>query len=55
MNEQVSQLKGMADNTSDVSFAVGSVFCQGSYDLTAAIQAADGKMYEDKKAYYSKR
>ena len=42
----------MADNTSDVSFAVGSVYCQGSYDLAAAIQAADEQMYQDKKAYY---
>ena len=54
MNEQVSQLKGMADNTSDVSFAVGSVHCQGTYDLNVAIQAADERMYQDKKAYYER-
>ncbi|SFC49153.1 sensor domain-containing diguanylate cyclase [Butyrivibrio sp. YAB3001] len=54
MREQVSQLKGMADNTYDVSFAVGSVYCHGEYDLNAAIQAADEQMYKDKKEYYRK-
>ena len=54
MREQVSQLKAMADNTYDVSFAVGSVYCHGEYDLNAAIQAADELMYQDKKAYYEK-
>ncbi|WP_029319002.1 GGDEF domain-containing protein [Butyrivibrio sp. AE3004] len=54
MNEQVRQLKGMADNTYDVSFAVGSVYCHGEYDLNTAIQAADEQMYQDKKAYYGR-
>ncbi len=54
MREQVCQLKGMADNTNDVSFAVGSVYCHGEYDINAAIQAADEQMYQDKKAYYGK-
>ena len=53
MNEQVSQLKGMADNTNDVSFAVGSCFCKGSYDINNAIQEADERMYIDKKEYYA--
>ena len=52
VEEQVSQLKGMAENTNDVSFAVGSVFCTGAYDINAAIQEADDKMYQDKKNYY---
>ena len=52
MKEQVLQLRGMADNTSDVSFAVGSVFCQGAYDINNAIQTADEYMYQDKKEYY---
>ena len=52
VEEQVSQLKGMAENTNDVSFAVGSVFCTGAYDINAAIQGADDKMYQDKNNYY---
>ena len=54
MNEQVSQLKGMADNTDDVSLAVGSVYCEGAYDINEAIQTADDRMYQDKKEYYSR-
>ena len=53
MNERVSQLKGMALNTSDVSFAVGSVYCTGNYDINSAIQQADEQMYLDKKEYYA--
>ena len=52
MQEQVAQLKGMAENTSDVSFAVGCVHCSGEYDINVAIQEADERMYEDKKEYY---
>ena len=52
MKEQVAQLKTMAENTADVSFAVGSVYCVGEYDLNAAIQEADERMYQDKKEYY---
>lgn len=52
MNEQVAQLKGMAKNTYDVSFAIGSVYLEGNYDIDAAIKAADERMYQDKKAFY---
>ncbi len=52
MNELITQLKGMAANTNDVSFAVGSVHCSGEYDINAAIQEADERMYQDKKEYY---
>lgn len=52
LNEQISQLKGLADNTSDVSFAVGSVYCKGKYSINDAIRAADENMYRDKKEYY---
>ncbi len=54
MTEQVSQLRGMAESTKDVSFAVGSVYCTGEYDINAAIQEADERMYLDKKEYYKK-
>ena len=52
VDQQISQLKGMADNTPDVSFAVGSVFCEGTYDIANAISIADEHMYQDKKKHY---
>ncbi|MBR3306094.1 MAG: sensor domain-containing diguanylate cyclase [Lachnospiraceae bacterium] len=52
MNERVMQLKGLAINTSDVSFACGSIHCRGDYDINAAVREADERMYEDKKEYY---
>ena len=50
--QQVSQLRGLSDNTSDVSFSIGTVYCEGLYDIRQAIQLADERMYEDKAAYY---
>ncbi len=52
MESLVSQLKGLANNTPDVSFAVGTKFCSGEYDISKAIQAADEVMYKDKKEFY---
>ena len=49
---RVQQLRGLADNTLDVSFAVGTAYCVGEYDLPAAIKVADETMYADKAAYY---
>ncbi|MCR4838118.1 MAG: hypothetical protein K5897_04165 [Eubacterium sp.] len=49
---RVQQLRGLADNTPDVSFAVGTAYCVGEYDLPAAIKVADETMYADKAAYY---
>jgi hypothetical protein len=47
-----AQLRALADNTSDVSFAVGTVFCSGEYDVRNAMQMADERMYRDKEEYY---
>lgn len=52
MDASVSQLKVMAGSTFDVSFAIGSVFCEGTYDIGEAVQRADEMMYQDKKEYY---
>ena len=52
MDAQITQLKAMADSNLDVSFAMGSVFCQGTYDINVAVQKADELMYQDKKEYY---
>ena len=50
--EMVSQLRRLADNTSDVNFAVGIEYCTGNYDIYRAMQEADGKMYRDKAEFY---
>ena len=47
-----SQLRGLADNTSDVSFAVGTEYCKGEYNILHAMQTADERMYKDKEEYY---
>ncbi len=52
VEEFVSRLKGLANNTPDVSFAVGTEFCTGEYDINKAIQTADDDMYKDKKEFY---
>ena len=46
------QLRDLADTTEDISFAVGSTYCTGEYDICLAMQEADGKMYKDKEDYY---
>ena len=52
LDHQVEQHRGLADNTSDVSFAIGTEYCAGSYDIRRGMQNADGKMYRDKAEYY---
>ena len=52
LGQMVSQLRGLADNTLDVSFAVGTAYCTGDYDICRAMQTADEKMYKDKEEYY---
>ena len=50
--QQVQQLKSLADNTRDVSFAVGTAYATGDYDICKAMQSADESMYKDKEEYY---
>ena len=50
--QQVTQLRALADTTEDVSFALGHVYCSGTYDISAAMQEADENMYKDKEEYY---
>jgi diguanylate cyclase (GGDEF)-like protein len=49
---RISRLRGLSENTGDVSFAIGSEHCVGEYDLNSAIQTADGRMYKDKVEFY---
>ena len=54
LERQVEQLRGLCNNTSDVSFAIGSALFNGKYDINSAIQVADERMYRDKEEYYRK-
>ena len=49
---QVAQLHTLTENTPDVSFAVGTVWVTGQYDISTAMQIADERMYVDKEEYY---
>ncbi len=52
MARQVAQLRALTENTEDVRFAVGSVYCTGEYNIRQAMQTADERMYADKEEYY---
>lgn len=52
LDKHVSQLRSLADSTPDVSFAVGSVYVTGDYDIRTAMNNADELMYKDKQEYY---
>ncbi|SEH40304.1 diguanylate cyclase (GGDEF) domain-containing protein [Ruminococcus flavefaciens] len=54
LDQCTAQLRAFANSTSDVSFAVGTVFCTGKYDIRKAMHEADEIMYVDKKEYYRK-
>ncbi len=48
----VEQLRALADSTPDVSFAVGSLYVSGDYDIRTVMNTADELMYKDKQEYY---
>lgn len=50
--QQVAQLRALADSTGDVSFAVGTCYCTGEYNIIRGMQVADENMYKDKEEYY---
>ena len=52
LGHKTSQLRAMMEATDDVSFAIGTVWLKGEYDISSAIQTADARMYEDKNEYY---
>ena len=53
MERQLSAVRALAENTTDVSFAFGSAYCTDS-NIQEAIQTADERMYQDKAEYYRK-
>ena len=52
LEKQVKQLRSLMDSTPDVSFAVGTVYSAGEYDIRNAMHLADERMYKDKAEYY---
>ena len=52
MKERMEQLRALASNTPDVSFAVGFGWFTGDYDINSALKTADEQMYRDKEEYY---
>lgn len=49
---KVQRLRRDVRKNSEVSFAIGHFWNDGSDDMTTAFRCADEMMYEDKKAYY---
>lgn len=52
LERMTAQLRALAGTTEDVSFAVGTVWLSGEYDICRAMQTADSRMYSDKERYY---
>ena len=52
LTENVARLHILAENTPDVSFAVGTEWVEESYDIVTAMQNADKNMYLNKQEYY---
>ena len=52
LDEDIQRLHILAENTPDVSFAVGTEWVEGDYDIVTAMQNADKSMYMNKKEYY---
>jgi diguanylate cyclase (GGDEF)-like protein len=52
LEQKVGELMSLANSTPDVSFAVGSVYLGGDYDIYNAMKTADEKMYQHKQEYY---
>ena len=52
LDESIARLHALADNTPDVSFAAGTKWVEGDYDIHAVMQAADQNMYLNKEEFY---
>ena len=50
--KKVNSLKEDTGKTTDVSFAIGAFWSDGSVDMTTALRNADQSMYADKLEYY---
>ena len=52
LDKYVKQLRTLMDHTPDVSFAIGTVYAAGSFDIRKEMHTADERMYKDKQEYY---
>ncbi len=52
LDESIARLRALAENTPNVSFAIGREWAEGEYNILAVMQSADKNMYADKRAYY---
>ncbi|MBR5088303.1 MAG: GGDEF domain-containing protein [Ruminiclostridium sp.] len=52
LEQNVKQLRSIMESTPDVSFATGTEYVTGKYDICKAMRAADERMYKDKEDYY---
>ncbi|MBQ3281728.1 MAG: sensor domain-containing diguanylate cyclase [Eubacterium sp.] len=52
-SRKMRMLRNDMEKNSDVSFAIGECWSEGTMDLTDAFRCADEKMYADKDAYYA--
>ncbi len=51
-HRKIERFRSAIAKNSDVSFAIGDYWSDGTTDLTAAFRFADERMYADKEAYY---
>ena len=52
LDESIARLHALAENTPNVSFAAGTEWVEGDYDILTVMKTADQKMYMNKEEYY---
>lgn len=52
LDESIARLRLLAENTPNVSYAIGTEWVEGEYNILTAMQNADKNMYKDKAEYY---
>lgn len=52
LEQQLSEMRKLLENTPDVSFAFGTAYCAEGCNVRQAIKKADEEMYKDKAAFY---
>ena len=52
LDESIARLRLLAENTPNVSYAIGTEWVEGEYNIITAMQNADKNMYKDKAEYY---
>ena len=53
LDKLVRQLHSLTEGATDISFAIGTSYAEGAYDICQMLQIADEVMYKDKETYYS--